>query len=407
MFLELTDVNCKRAVKCAQIYCEGEMIMEINNKTYNEWTEDDLITILNNDDFREGQFLDYKRTFEFLEADKSKKSNKKYEFCNDVCSFANADGGEIIFGISEENGLASNIMPISIDNVDRFELDLRNALLRIMPAMPPVDFRFIDVSNGYILVVHIRKGIFKPYMTVENQTVFRFFVRHGNRKDAMSYSEISNNFLHAASLASEIKSFRLERISELLEDNTGLFGVIHVIPATFRNPTDFISIYDWYKTKKFQLPQKLIDHIRGRMLPNVDGIWFPSEDGLRDFELLRLFDNGSVEFKQNLHIHSDGKNEYLVSFEFISAIDDIVRGTAQIYRLMERHSTVYICISIIGCKGYWNYEPPAIYPRPSMVDRDRILCTPIEIKDILDVGSVSKIIEECEKKTRYALGIKG
>lgn len=154
------------------------------------------------------------------------------------------------FGIAEKNGLASNIMPINIDNIDRFELDLRNALLSIMPLMPPVSFHFIAVSGGYVVVVHIEKGIFKPYMTVENQTVFRFFVRRGNHKESMSYSEISNNFLHAASLTSEIKRFRLERISELLEDNTGLFGVIHVIPATFRNPADFIPMCDLGKLGK-------------------------------------------------------------------------------------------------------------------------------------------------------------
>ena len=52
------------------------------------------------------------------------------------------------------------------------------------------EMMFIPAKCGYVVVVHIEKGIFKPYMTVENQTVFRFFVRHGNRKNAMSYSEI-------------------------------------------------------------------------------------------------------------------------------------------------------------------------------------------------------------------------
>lgn len=381
--------------------------MRINNKTFKEWTEDDLRILLDNDDFRESQFLDYKRTFEFLEGDKFQRSKGKDEFRNDVCSFANADGGDLFFGIAEKNGLASNIMPIDIDNIDRFELDLRNTLLPIMPSIPPVDFRFIAVSGGYVVVVHIGKGIFNPYMTVENQTIFRFFVRRGNHKEAMSYSEISNNFRHAALLTSEIKRFRLERISELLEDNTGLFGVIHIIPATFRSPSDFIPMCDWVKSGKLLLPQELNNYVRGRMLPNVDGIWFPSDDGLRDFELLRLFDNGSVELKQDLYTHTIREDEYLVSGEFISAIGDIVEGTVGLYRSLERHTTVYVCISVIGCKGYWNYDSVSVScPVSSKVDRDRILCAPIEIRDILDVDLVSEMIEECKKRTRYALGIK-
>ncbi|MCD7759567.1 MAG: ATP-binding protein [Bacteroides uniformis] len=272
------EQRCLSRRELNQYGCGG-VTVRINNKTFKEWTEEDINILLNNDDFRESQILDYKRTFEFLEGDKPQKAKGKDEFRNDVYSFANADGGDLILGISEKNGLASAIMPINIDNVNRFELDLRNALLSIMPSMPPVDFHFIAVSSGYVVVVHIEKGIFKPYMTVENQTTYRFFIRRGNHKEAMSYSEISNNFLHAASLASEIKRFRLERISELLEDASGSFGVIHIIPATFQNPTDFIPMCDLGKARKIPVPLELNNHIRGRMLPNVDGISFPSDDG--------------------------------------------------------------------------------------------------------------------------------
>ena len=74
---------------------------------FKEWTVDDLRSLINNEDFRENQFIDYKRTFDFLEAvDKLQKVKGKNEFRNDVCSFANADGGNLIFGISEKNGIA-------------------------------------------------------------------------------------------------------------------------------------------------------------------------------------------------------------------------------------------------------------------------------------------------------------
>jgi len=381
----------------------------INGKTYKQWTEEDLRTLLNNDDFREGQFLDYKRIFDFLEApDKNQKAKAKNELRNDICSFANADGGDIIFGMPEKNGLASSIIPIAIENIDKFELELRNVLLPIQPATPPVDFAFIHVENGYIVVIHIEKGMLKPYITIEDQTAFRFFVRRGNGKEPMSYSEISNNFLHAASLATEIKRFRAERLSELIEDNPGKFGVVHVIPATFTNPADFIPICDLLcKAGKVPVPIQLNNYIRGRMLPNVDGVWFPSDDGLRDFQIVRLFNNGSVELKHDLYTTTNRDTEYLISDEFIQSIGDIVEGTAEIYKALERNPSVYVCTSIIGCKGYWNYDSlNSIHPLPSKVDRDRIICTPIEIKDITDAENVEEMIEECKKMTRYALGRK-
>lgn len=380
--------------------------MLINEKPYKQWTEDDLRTLLNNDDFREGQFLDYKRTFDFLEMpDKNQKAKAKNELRNDVCSFANADGGDLIVGISEKNGLASSINPITIDNIDKLELELRNALLPIQPATPPVDFAFIHAGNGCVVVIHIEKGMLKPYITVEDQTTFRFFVRRGNRKEPMSYSEISSDFLHSASLATEIKRFRVERLSELVEDNPGMIGVIHVIPATFTNPADSIPICDLCKAGKVPIPIQLNNFIRGRMIPNVDGVWFPSEDGQRDFQLLRLFNNGSVELKNDLYTRTHKGEDYLISDEFIESIGDIVEGTAEIYKALDRNPSVYVCTSIIGCKGHWNYDSRnAINPLPSRVDRDRIICTPIEIKDISDAENVEEMVEECKKMTRYALG---
>ena len=381
--------------------------MTINGKSYKQWAEEDLLTLLSNDDFREDQFLDYKWTFDFLEAsDKNQKTKAKHEFRNDVCSFANADGGDIIVGISEKNGLAASINPICIDNIDKFELDLRNTLLPIQPVMPSVDFAFIRLGNGgYVVIVHIEKGILKPYLTIEDQTVFRFFVRRGNRKESMSYSEISNYFLHAATFAAEVKRFRAERISELLEDNSGMFGVVHVIPVTFTNPVAFIPVCDLFKSGKLHLPEQLNLYARGRMLPNVDGVWFPSEDGLRDFQLLRLFNNGSVELKFDLYTKKYRDEEYLMSDEFIQSIEDVVEGTLEICKSLRRKLSVYICTSIIGCKGYWNYDSHnTIHPLPSKVDRDRIMCIPIEIKDISDIQNVADMIEECKKMTRYALG---
>ena len=284
--------------------------MLINNKTFKEWTADDLRSLINNEDFRENQFIDYKGTFDFLEAtDKLQKVKGKNEFRNDVCSFPDADRGNFIFWKSQKNAITSSIVPILIRNIDSFGLDLGNILLSIQPSAPNVEFNFITADDDYVVVVHIEKRFFKQYMIVENQTTFRFFIGHGNRKDAMSYSEISNSFLHSASLSEEIKRFRAERLAELLEDNTGMFGVIQIIPASFTNPADCISMFDFGKSGKLPLPVQLSNHIRGKMLPNVDGVWFPSEDGFRDFELLRIFNNGIVELKYNLYTRSYGNEE--------------------------------------------------------------------------------------------------
>ena len=118
--------------------------MKINNKEFGEWTADDLQVLLNDDAYRENNFIDYKVNFAPL-VDKCNKREKQAEFRNDVCSFANADGGYIFYGIGETS-----------PNIDRFELDRRNELQAIRPTVPDVAFSFISLQDDkYIVVLHI------------------------------------------------------------------------------------------------------------------------------------------------------------------------------------------------------------------------------------------------------------
>lgn len=159
--------------------------MKINNKEFGEWTADDLQVLLSNDAYRENNFIDYKVNFAPL-IDKSNKKEKQAEFRNDVCSFANADGGYIFYGIGETSGVASILAGISIPNIDRFELDRRNELQAIRPTVPDVAFSFISLQDDkYIVVLHIQRGLYKPYITEEPEGQFHFYIRHGNKKQAM------------------------------------------------------------------------------------------------------------------------------------------------------------------------------------------------------------------------------
>jgi hypothetical protein len=179
-------------------------------------------------------------------------------------------------------------------------------------------------------------------------------------------------------------------------------GTLHY--ASFE---ELIPVCDLCKTGRLSMPYQLGMYAGERMIPNVDGVWFPSQDGLRGFQLLRLFNNGSVELKYNLNTRTNKNEEYLISYEFIDAIENIIKGTEIIYKELGRKSTVFVCVSILGCKGYWNYDSSDVFrPVPSRIDRDRILCSPIEIKDISDIAEVKEMIEECKKMTRYALGMR-
>lgn len=386
--------------------------MKINNKEFREWTADDLQVLLNNDAYRENNFIDYKVNFAPL-IDKDKKREKQAEFRNDVCSFANADGGYIFFGIGESSGAASILAGISISNIDRFELDRRNELQAIRPTVPEVDFSFISIQDDkYVVVLHIQRGLYKPYITEEPEGQFHFYIRHGNKKQAMSYTEIRNGFLNAAMLSEDIKSFRKERLEEHITEAKKPFALVQIIPATFRS--DYVPMYDMYREGKLDFDDLFNGMIRDRAVPNVDGVYFPDYSKLRDFEKLQIFNNGTVELKIDFEIREQNSKSqqlkterYLIIFDFVEELKNLIYGTSTMYRKLGRSTAMYVCVTIVGCKDLWNYTANAYGANtPTKVDRNQIVCMPIEIRNIQDDQQVREGIENCIRMTKYSLGIR-
>lgn len=381
--------------------------MKINDKEFRDWTKEDIKVLIENDVFRENNSIDYKVNFAMLEcADKNLKKKKQAEFRNDICSFANSDGGYIFFGISEVSGMAKDLIGITISDPDHFELDRRNELQAIQPVTPDVDFSFIPLyEDKYIVVLHIHRGYYKPYITEEKEGEFHFYIRRGNRKQPMSYSEMRNDFLNAVMLSEDIKKFREERLNEYMVEEATPFALLHIIPATFKNQMDYIPMFELFKQGKLNFDKLYNSLIRGQAVPNVDGVYFPDYSELYNFEQLQIFNSGVVELRLDLSTRMINGEIYLMTVELFDELRKLISDTAELYKNLGRSTTMYIGVTIVGSKGYWNYIPSAL-DAPTQVDRDKIMCIPIEIRNILDVQQVEEGIGNCIRATKYSLGIK-
>lgn len=193
------------------------MLPIVNGKQLFDCNEEDLDVLVDNPDYRENQYLDYKVNFSFLEYGKRDAKREKCisEFRSDICSFANANGGYLIYGISDKKGMASSIIGIDIPdgNTDRFELDRKNNLSSIMPKQPSVKFRFISLSNGrYVVILQVLKDSYSPYLYMENESNYRIYKRVGNGKSCIGYTELKNMFNQSLSIEKQVQKYREERI---------------------------------------------------------------------------------------------------------------------------------------------------------------------------------------------------
>jgi|SRR5262249_54732060 len=131
------------------------------------------------------------RQLEFKEALPGSTDEAKREFLADVSCFANATGGDLIYGIREgrnsdgrPTGEADAIVGVPGLNVDAEKLRL-GAIVQdgLQPRLPAIEFH--EIKRGQeapCLVLRIRRSWFGPHM-VTFKNLSRFYSRNSARKE--------------------------------------------------------------------------------------------------------------------------------------------------------------------------------------------------------------------------------
>lgn len=386
--------------------------MKINDKTFDKWEVSDLYTILNEETFRECEYIDYKRNFAFLECkDKNDKKKKQDEFRHDICSFANSEGGYLFFGIEEEGGIPTNLSGVEIqdENTDKFELDRRNENSLILPVIPQIDYRFFKLENGkYIIVIHIAKGFHRPYVCRDNSGEFKFYMRRGNKKESMSYTEIRMMFNQSLALADEIKRFRKEKANDIIRDKVDEetkqyhpFALIQIIPESFMDVNTHMSLYDMFLRKEINFTQTFSCCFR-HAVPNVDGVSYPNY-GYDNGVLFQAYNSGIIEEQYEISIRDNGNKSWIGVSSLKDQITGLIEGSSHFYKRIGRNVKVYICISIFGCKGKCSDED---FERNylGIVDRNEIYCMPLEVMNLSDEDQVTAAVAQADIIVDNALG---
>ncbi|WP_233207542.1 helix-turn-helix domain-containing protein [Herbaspirillum sp. BH-1] len=178
----------------------------------------------------ENSTLDFKRQLP------TSSGKDKHEFLKDVCSLANSGGGNILFGISEKDGCADLLFPISSEISDAAKRRLGQIVdAGIEPRLVGLNLQHIDVTGGYILVANVPPQFGGPYgMQLEGKSAF--YMRNNTHSVELTYQQLRLAFGNASALQQRATSFRADRITALSRGKTlrpmvsGPLAVLHVIP---------------------------------------------------------------------------------------------------------------------------------------------------------------------------------
>lgn len=399
------------------------MLPQINGKSLLLCNQDDLRVLLDNADFRENEHIDYKQTFSFLEMPNGKERNAKInEFKSDICSFANSEGGFLIFGISDDNGCASELIGIEIpdDNTDKFELDRRNNLANILPRTPYLKFHFIKLENGrFVVIIYIKRDNFAPYVYVEDEKNYKIYKRTGNRKQIIMYSELKNMFMQSLSLEKEILSYRTNRIRYFQgqeDDSYGTYSkflLLHIIPEHFTDTSYNENIFVLEKSQKYSFAN-IFSHFSCShfSIPCVDGIRFVSTSDIGPHSEGVIFNNKIVECFFPLKLASDTSprypNGFLACKYLWEKIEKAIRKYVDVFDNLLDEQKVYIGISIVGCKGMatTSQEEAFINFSNSQIDRNQIVCQPVEFENTNDDEIVETVLKKLYIEFALSVGRK-
>ncbi len=177
------------------------------------------------------------RTIEYKLSLPGGTDEDKREFLADVSSFANASGGDIVFGVEAKDGIpvATPGLVGFVEDKERLRLEsiVRDGL---DPRVPGVQLKAVlGASTRPVLVLRIPKSWSSPHM-VTFKNLSRFYTRSSAGKFQLDVTEIRSAFALSEQLPERIRRWRDDRIAKIIADETPLPVepepklVLHLIP---------------------------------------------------------------------------------------------------------------------------------------------------------------------------------
>lgn len=330
----------------------------------------------------EGRTLDYKRDIH-LSTDEHRR-----ELARDVSSFANAAGGDLIFGVEEakdENGknlgYPEKVVGVECPNFDDTKQRIESIIREnIDPRIHGFAIRKLDgFERGSVILLRIPRSWNAPHM-VSYKSQTHFYSRNSFGKHPLDVREIRAAFLEGTERATRVRRFRDERLGRIiagetpvpLAGNDGAILVMHVVPVTVGQDAE-LDLVSLSKNPASMPPPRPGTGWNSRF--NLDGfVTFsgPNEGPQRAY--LQAFRNGAFEGVVTLP-YGQTKPPTLNAIGAEKAVVDVGGSCISLIRGSGIDAPVVIAVGVIGAKGAQINRTEWVDPDegPEPIDRDPLV----------------------------------
>ena len=333
-------------------------------------------------------------TFEYKEGLPGGGREERKEFLADVSAFANAAGGDIIFGVREKRegnkttALPEKAVGLAGINVDATIRQLESVITDgIEPRISGLRIKPIDgFECGPVIVMRIPKSYLSPHMVKLGAS--RFYSRTNAGKQPLDVTQIRSAFALSESLPEKVRRFRDERIARIvaseipipLPDRPKI--VLHLLPIASLDPTTRIDLGAFSHQYLLQQPINPGDGWSPRF--NLDGFLVHSEAGTPRIPVtyLQVFRNGALEAVESRLISYDNENSPYSSEKPQNLISSIHCERTLIVALdrflkvensLGMEPPVFVMLSLVGVRGFRILSEWTQSKGPYQFDRDVLL----------------------------------
>lgn len=320
------------------------------NKDINLITGYDLQNLIDNS-VLEGKTLEYKQSLP------NDTPLEKIEFLADVSSFANASGGDLIYGIIEDRdtGEPKTLEGLDIENIDQEILRLDNIIrdgidLRI----PSVNIKSISLSSGKTaLIIRVLKSWISPHR-VKYKGHDKFYSRSTTGKYPLDVSELRVAFNLTETITERIRRFREDRISKIIAKETSvpLYDnpkiVLHIIPLISLNPAQSYEINKIGADVMRPISASGYDYRY-----NLDGLitYCCEYSGKNCLSYVQLFKNGIIE-AVDAYLLAPRNKEKLIFRTYEREIFQSLYNYINVIKILEVEPPAFIFLTIVDVRGY-------------------------------------------------------
>lgn len=283
------------------IVMKGMGRVRLRGKLVGQLTTKDVTSLID-DEIMESRTLDYKEQF----------TDDSRELLADILSFANTDGGVLIYGIAEKvengrnTGTPASITGLPTLNLDQIRQKIENTLRdNVEPRLPSVAVQAVSVDGVEVLIIGVPRSLLAPHMSRRD---YKFYARNDSQKFPMDVQQIRQAMLQTDNWE-RAEEYRRVRIMDYMAEKNRYMQYnprtvfIHIVPLGSNN-----NLFDFRGTESQMRMFRPFAYTGWDYTYNLEGflVW-PGTPGL---SYTQFFRNGGVEIATQAMFFQSGSNSH-------------------------------------------------------------------------------------------------